>query len=94
MCSSDLLVEAANDTSYGLACGIWTRDFARAWRIARAIDAGTVWVNTYKQLSIATPFGGVKDSGSTREKGLGAIRAYQRQKSIYLGTSGPIAWAD
>ncbi|GAA4093955.1 aldehyde dehydrogenase [Nocardioides kongjuensis] len=88
------LVEAANDTSYGLACGIWTRDFARAWRIARAIDAGTVWVNTYKQLSIATPFGGMKDSGSTREKGLGAIRAYQRQKSIYLGTSGPIAWAD
>ncbi len=88
------LVEAANDSSYGLACGIWTRDFARAWRIARAIDAGTVWVNTYKQLSIATPFGGMKDSGSTREKGLGAIRAYQRQKSIYLGTSGPIAWAD
>ncbi|MCR1785711.1 aldehyde dehydrogenase [Nocardioides carbamazepini] len=88
------LVAAANDTTYGLACGIWTRDFARAWRIARAIDAGTVWVNTYKQLSIATPFGGVKDSGSSREKGLGAIRAYQRQKSIYLGTSGPIAWAD
>jgi betaine-aldehyde dehydrogenase len=88
------LVAAANDTSYGLACGIWTQDFARAWRIARAIDAGTVWVNTYKQLSVATPFGGVKDSGSTREKGLGAIRAYQRQKSIYLGTSGPIAWAD
>lgn len=88
------LVAAANDTTYGLACGIWTQDFARAWRIARAIDAGTVWVNTYKQLSIATPFGGVKDSGSTREKGLGAIRAYQRQKSIYLGTSGPIAWAD
>ncbi|WP_418061247.1 aldehyde dehydrogenase family protein [Pimelobacter simplex] len=88
------LVAAANDTAYGLACGIWTRDFARAWRLGRAIDAGTVWVNTYKQLSIASPFGGVKDSGSTREKGLGVIRAYQRQKSIYLGTSGPIAWAD
>ncbi|TDB88679.1 aldehyde dehydrogenase family protein [Actinomadura sp. KC216] len=90
----DDLVAAANDTAYGLACGIWTRDFPRAWRLARAIEAGTVWINTYKQLSIATPFGGVKDSGSSREKGLGAIRAYQRQKSIYMGMSGPIAWAD
>ncbi|RKS76505.1 betaine-aldehyde dehydrogenase [Actinomadura pelletieri DSM 43383] len=88
------LIAAANNTAYGLACGIWTRDFPRAWRLARAIEAGTVWINTYKQLSIATPFGGVKDSGSSREKGLGAIRAYQRQKSIYMGMSGPIAWAD
>ena len=88
------LVAAANDNDYGLACGIWTSDFRRAWRTARAIEAGTVWVNTYKQLSIATPFGGIKDSGSTREKGREAIRAYQRQKSIYLGLSGPIPWAD
>ncbi|TYB48180.1 aldehyde dehydrogenase family protein [Actinomadura chibensis] len=88
------LVAAANGTAYGLACGIWTRDFPRAWRLARAIEAGTVWINTYKQLSIATPFGGVKDSGSSREKGLGAIRAYQRQKSVYMGMSGPIAWAE
>ncbi|MBO9521518.1 MAG: aldehyde dehydrogenase [Nocardioidaceae bacterium] len=90
----DELVAAANDTVYGLACGIWTRDFPRAWRLARAIEAGTVWINTYKQLSIATPFGGMKDSGASREKGLRAVRAYQRQKSIYLGTGGPIAWAD
>ncbi|MGW6454616.1 aldehyde dehydrogenase [Streptomyces sp. NPDC055078] len=90
----DEVVAAANDSPYGLACGIWTRDFPRAWRLGRAIDAGTVWVNTYKQLSVATPFGGVKDSGSTREKGIGAVRAYQRQKSIYLGTGGPLAWAD
>lgn len=88
------LIRAANSSAYGLACGIWTRDFARAWRLARSIEAGTVWVNTYKQLSIASPFGGVKDSGSTREKGVGVIRAYQRQKSIYLGTAGPITWAD
>ena len=90
----DELVAAANDNDYGLACGVWTSDFRRAWRTARAVEAGTVWVNTYKQLSVATPFGGVKDSGSTREKGREAVRAYQRQKSIYLGTAGPIPWAD
>jgi len=89
------LIAQANDTVYGLAAGVWTRDFPKAYRTARAIRAGQVWVNTYKQLSISTPFGGFKDSGSTREKGADAIRAYQRQKSLYLDTSGtPLPWAD
>ncbi|KHL15233.1 aldehyde dehydrogenase (NAD+) [Mumia flava] len=89
------VVAQANDTVYGLAAGVWTRDFPKAWRTARAVQAGQVWVNTYKQLSIATPFGGVKESGSTREKGQDAIRAYQRQKSVYVSTdSTPIGWAD
>lgn len=89
------LMLMANDSVYGLACGIWTKDFSRAWRVARGVRAGTAWVNTYKQLSIATPFGGVKDSGSTREKGQDAIRAYSRQKSIYVSnSSNPIAWAN
>jgi aldehyde dehydrogenase (NAD+) len=53
-----------------------------------------VWVNTYKQLSIATPFGGVKDSGLGREKGRTGIHAYSTQKSIYLGlNSEPLPWA-
>ncbi|MEP9379099.1 aldehyde dehydrogenase [Aquabacter sp. CN5-332] len=81
----DDLVAQANDTAYGLACGIWTADYKRALRVARAIDAGTVWVNTYKQLSISTPFGGFKDSGIGREKGIGGMRLYQQAKSIYLG---------
>lgn len=80
----DDLVAQANDTAYGLAAGIWTRDFPRAWRIARALQAGTVWINTYKQLSIATPFGGFKDSGLGREKGIGGMRLYQQAKAIYV----------
>ena len=79
------LVAQANDTPYGLAAGIWTADVARAWRVARRMQAGTVWINTYKQLSIATPFGGFKQSGWGREKGVGGMRLYQQSKSIYLG---------
>ncbi|MDL4777398.1 aldehyde dehydrogenase [Actinomadura xylanilytica] len=79
------LVAQANDTVYGLACGVWTGDYRTAWRVARRIDAGTVWVNTYKQFSISTPFGGFKDSGLGREKGREGIFAYMRQKSVYWG---------
>ncbi|MCP5372286.1 MAG: aldehyde dehydrogenase family protein [Hyphomicrobiales bacterium] len=81
----DDLVALADDTVYGLACGLWTRDLAKAWRVARRVKAGTVWINTYKELSIASPFGGFKDSGLGREKGLQGLRAYQQTKSIYLG---------
>ncbi|TDR85494.1 aldehyde dehydrogenase [Enterovirga rhinocerotis] len=79
------LIAQANGTAFGLASGIWTSDVTRALRIARRIEAGTVWINTYKQLSIATPFGGYKDSGLGREKGIGGMRLYQQAKSIYLG---------
>lgn len=82
------LIETANDTAFGLACGIWTSDYRKAWRVARAIDAGTVWINTYKQLSIASPFGGFKDSGIGREKGLSGMRLYQQAKSIYFSMNG------
>jgi betaine-aldehyde dehydrogenase len=81
----DDLVTQANDSVYGLAAGVWTRDFPRAWRIARRLQAGTVWINTYKQLSIASPFGGFKDSGIGREKGVSGLRLYQQTKSIYVG---------
>ncbi|MCW0234002.1 MAG: aldehyde dehydrogenase [Ferrovibrio sp.] len=89
------LINDANDTVFGLASGIWTSDFRRAWRIGRALNAGTVWVNTYKQFSIATAFGGNAESGLGREKGRDGIKAYMRQKSIYVDMSGrPIPWAD
>lgn len=84
------VIEQANDNAYGLACGIWTRDFPRAWRVARAITAGTVWINTYKQFSIATPFGGEKDAGIGREKGREGIRAYMAQKSVYVDLTGQL----
>ncbi|MEW2157279.1 aldehyde dehydrogenase [Streptomyces sp. NPDC007189] len=91
----DDLVRQANDSVYGLACGIWTRDARAAWRLARRIEAGTVWINTYKQFSISTPFGGMKDSGLGTEKGRDLIRAYQRQKSLYWGTdTTPLPWAN
>jgi betaine-aldehyde dehydrogenase len=82
------LVRQANDSAYGLAAGIWTADWRRAWRVARALEAGTVWINTYKQLSIATPFGGFKDSGIGREKGVGGMRLYQQPKSLYFAVDG------
>ena len=88
------VVAMSNDSEYGLACGLWTRDHPRAWRVARAIRAGTVWINTYKQFSISTPFGGDGASGMGREKGRAGLRAYQRQKSIYEDMSGaPHPWS-
>jgi len=89
------LIEKANDSLYALAAGIWTQDYKRAWHIARAVQAGTVWINTYKQFSIATPFGGWRDSGLGREKGRLGIQQYMQQKSLYWGLNqNPIAWAD
>lgn len=91
----DDLVEQANDSVFGLACGLWTESYRRAWRVARRVEAGTVWVNTYKLLSSAAPFGGVKDSGIGREKGRAWIHEYSAQKSVYWGTNdGPIQWSD
>jgi acyl-CoA reductase-like NAD-dependent aldehyde dehydrogenase len=81
------LVRQANDTVYGLACGIWSRDFRNAWRIAREVQAGTVWINTYRQNSVSTPFGGVKQSGIGRERGVQGLRQYQQIKSVFVGTS-------
>ncbi|CAM4118616.1 aldehyde dehydrogenase [Kerstersia similis] len=89
------LIEQANDSLYALAAGIWSRDFKRAWRLGRAVQAGTVWINTYKQFSISTPFGGWRDSGLGREKGHEGILQYMEQKSLYWGTNeSPIAWAN
>ena len=81
----DDLIAQANDSAYGLAAGVWSGDFKRAWRVARALQAGTVWINTYKQSSIATPFGGYKMSGLGREKGIGGLRIYAQVKSMYFG---------
>ncbi|KUJ82715.1 aldehyde dehydrogenase [Ruegeria marisrubri] len=88
------VIAQSNDNDYGLACGLWTRDFPKAWRVGRAIRAGTVWINTYKQFSISTPFGGDGASGIGREKGRQGLRAYQSQKSFYTDLSGaPHPWA-
>lgn len=81
----DDVIEQGNDTVFGLAAGMWTGDYARAWRVARELEAGSVWINTYKQSHISTPFGGFKDSGIGREKGLHGLRLYSQVKSLYWG---------
>jgi len=91
----DELVAQANDSVYGLAAALWTRDYKRAWRVARRLDTGTVWINTYKQFSVSTPFGGTKEAGLGREKGRLGILEYTMQKSLYWGLNErPIPWAD
>ena len=90
----DDLIAQCNDNDYGLASGIWTRDYKAAWRIGRALQTGTVWVNTYKLFSISTPFTGVKMSGYGQEKGRLGILQYTRQKSFYWGMNdAPLPWA-
>jgi len=80
----DDAIRIANDSLYGLAAGVWTNDLSRALRMSRRLEAGTVWVNTYRSTSYTTPFGGTKHSGMGRENGMGAIREYMWQKSIWL----------
>ncbi|TDR88197.1 aldehyde dehydrogenase [Enterovirga rhinocerotis] len=79
------LISQANGTAFGLACGIWSESFKRCWRIGRALEAGSVWINTYKQSVTSTPFGGFKNSGLGREKGIDGLRLYAQVKSMYFG---------
>ncbi|MEQ4662892.1 aldehyde dehydrogenase [Providencia rettgeri] len=91
----DDLIQQANDSVYGLAAGIWTKDYTRAFKLADALDVGTVWVNTYKVFSISTPFGGFKESGIGREKGIESLKAYMQQKSLFLALNPqPNRWCE
>jgi aldehyde dehydrogenase (NAD+) len=91
----DEAVGFANDSRYGLAAGVWTRDLGRAISVASRIQAGTVWVNTYRAVSAASPFGGMKRSGLGRENGQEAILSYLQTKSIWMSAaSKPVsAWS-
>lgn len=83
----DEVVAMANDTRYGLAAGVFTRDLARALRVQKRIRAGIVWVNTYRVVSPIAEFGGFKDSGYGRESGAQAIYDYTRPKTVWINTS-------
>jgi acyl-CoA reductase-like NAD-dependent aldehyde dehydrogenase len=85
-------IELANATDYGLAAGVWTKDIARAFRMSEKLEAGTVWINTYRSTSYLMPFGGFKRSGIGRENGIEAIKEYLQQKSIHINMNeAPVA---
>ncbi len=77
-------IAKGNATVYGLAAAVWTRDISRAHRIARAIKAGTVWINTYNLYDPALPFGGFKESGFGRDQGRDALEKYTQTKSVWV----------
>ena len=80
--SEEEAVRIANDTVYGLAAGLWTRDISRAHRVSRQLRAGLVWINGWDACDITMPFGGVKQSGFGRDRSLHAIEKYCDLKSI------------
>jgi acyl-CoA reductase-like NAD-dependent aldehyde dehydrogenase len=80
-------VALANDTEFGLAGAVWTRDVSRAHRVAAAVRAGTFWINSYKSISVMSPFGGFGSSGFGRSSGLEALRAYTTTKSVWVETA-------
>ncbi|MEO6323968.1 MAG: aldehyde dehydrogenase family protein, partial [Thermoanaerobaculia bacterium] len=77
-------VSIGNGTIFGLAAGVWTRDVSKAHRMARALRAGTVWINAYNLYDAAMSFGGTKQSGFGRELGEAALQQYTEQKSVWL----------
>lgn len=84
-------IAIANDSLYGLAAGIWTREIGRAIRVSERIRAGTIWVNTYRGISFMAPFGGYKNSGIGRECGQEAIRDYLQTKSVWVNLAEGVA---
>ena len=81
-------IRLANDTPYGLSGSIWTRDGARALRVARAVEAGVLSVNSNSSVRVSTPFGGMKQSGFGRELGMHALDGYSEVKNVFLSTEG------
>jgi len=79
-------IRLANDTPYGLSGSIWTRDGARALRVARAVEAGVLSVNSNSSVRVSTPFGGMKQSGFGRELGMHALEGYSEVKNVFLST--------
>ena len=84
-------IAIANDVAYGLAAGVWTQNMRRALKMAERLQAGTVWINTYRAVSYLSPFGGYKRSGLGRESGHEAIKEYLQVKSVWISTASDVA---
>jgi acyl-CoA reductase-like NAD-dependent aldehyde dehydrogenase len=82
--TEDEVYAIANDVEYGLAAGVWTNDLARAHRAARRLKAGTVWINTYGEVSPTIPYGGVKQSGHGRTLGEQSLDELMQTKSVWM----------
>lgn len=79
-------IAIANDTTFGLAAGLWTTDLRRALRMPARLEVGTVWVNTYRAMSYMAPFGGYKQSGLGKESGQDMIKDYMQKKTVWMST--------
>jgi len=79
------VAQTANQTAYGLAAGVWTKDVTKAHRIASQLRAGTVWINCYNVFDAALPFGGYKQSGWGREMGHEVLNLYTQTKAVVIG---------
>ena len=80
-------IAIGNDVVYGLAAGVWTQNMRRALVMSERLQAGTIWVNTYRALSYLSPFGGYKRSGIGRENGQEALKEYLQLKSVWMSTA-------
>ena len=89
--NDDEALAIANGVKYGLGSGLWTSNLSRAHRIAREINAGMVWINSYKVVHPGSPFGGVGESGYGREMGFEAMREYTQPKSVWVNVDAPSA---
>ena len=83
----DEAIAIGNDVVYGLAAGVWTQNMRRALTMAEKLQAGTVWINTYRAVSYLSPFGGYKRSGIGRESGQDMIKEYLQVKSVWISTA-------
>jgi acyl-CoA reductase-like NAD-dependent aldehyde dehydrogenase len=88
--TDDEALAIANGTAYGLGSGLWTANLSRAHRLAREIDAGMVWINSYKRVNPGSPFGGTGLSGYGREMGFDAMREYTQVKSVWVNVDAQI----